>query len=145
MLIRRADPRDLDQWLHMRMLLWPDSSREAHLAEMEELAADALSAVFLAETPDGRLAGFLEAAQRKYADGCDTSPVGYIEGWYVEPEFRRTGVGKSLVGAAENWAKELGLLEMASDCLIDNLPSLYAHLSSGYEEVERLIHFKKWL
>lgn len=145
MLIRRADSRDLERWLNMRMLLWPDGPREEHLAEMEELVADSLSVVFLAETPDGELVGFLEAAQRKYADGCDTSPVGYIEGWYVEPEFRRTGVGKSLIWAAENWAKELGLREMASDCHIDNQISFIAHLSSGYEEVERLIHFRKRL
>lgn len=145
MLIRRAVSQDVEQWLRLRMLLWPGDSPEAHLAEMEEFAADPLCTVFLAETPDGRLVGFLEAARRKYADGCDTSPVGYIEGWYVEPDLRQAGVGRSLVQAAEDWARQLGLREMASDCLIDNQISYNAHHSLGYEEVERLVHFKKKL
>ena len=109
------------------------------------MLADPLCAVFLVETADERLVGFLEAAQRKYADGCDTSPVGYIEGWYVEPDVRRAGVGRALVQAAEDWARQLGLHEMASDCLIDNQISYNAHTSLGYEEVERLIHFRKRL
>ncbi len=145
MLIRRAAPQDREHWLRMRMLLWPGDSPQAHLAEMEEMIADPLCAVFLAETPQGRLVGFLEAAQRKYADGCDTSPVGYIEGWYVEPDVRRAGVGKLLVRAAEDWARQSGLREMASDCLIDNQISYNAHISLEYEEVERLIHFRKSL
>jgi aminoglycoside 6'-N-acetyltransferase I len=112
---------------------------------MVDMLADPLCAVFLVETSNERLVGFLEAAQRKYADGCDTSPVGYIEGWYVEPDVRRSGVGKALVQAAEDWARQLGLREMASDCLIDNQISYNAHHSLGYEEVERLVHFKKKL
>ena len=35
------------------------------------------------------------------ADGCTTHPVGYVEGWYVDPDVRRKGVGKALVAAAE--------------------------------------------
>lgn len=145
MLVRRAAPQDREHWLRMRMLLWPGDSPQAHLAEMEEMITDPLCAVFVAETPQGRLVGFLEAAQRKYADGCDTSPVGYIEGWYVEPDVRRAGVGKLLVMAAEDWARQSGLREMASDCLIDNQISYNAHISLEYEEVERLIHFRKSL
>jgi aminoglycoside 6'-N-acetyltransferase I len=145
MLVRRAAPQDREHWLRMRMLLWPGDSPPAHLAEMEDMITDPLCAVFVAETPQGRLVGFLEAAQRKYADGCDTSPVGYIEGWYVEPDVRRAGVGKLLVMAAEDWARQSGLREMASDCLIDNQISYNAHISLEYQEVERLIHFRKSL
>ena len=35
--------------------------------------------------------------------------------------------------------------EMASDCSIDNEVNLAVHLLLGYEEVERLIHFRKTL
>lgn len=88
---------------------------------------------------------FLEASIRPYADGCDTRNVGYIEGWYVDADMRRQGLGAELVSAAEAWAIEQGCREMASDCLLDNEISFRAHLALGYQETERLIHFKKRL
>lgn len=143
--IRPAEPEDLQEWLRMRLLLWSDTSVEKHLQEMKEILADPTSAILVAVRPEGGLCGFLEVSQRKYAEGCDTSPVGYIEGWYVVPDYRRQKVGARLVRAAEDWARRLGLKEMASDCEINNEISLKAHLALGYEEVERQINFKKWL
>jgi aminoglycoside 6'-N-acetyltransferase I len=143
--IRPVKPEDLDEWLRMRLLLWSDDAPEEHLKEMEDMLADSTCAVLVAICPDSGLCGFLEASQRKYADGCNTSPVGYIEGWYVDPDHRRNQVGAQLVQAAEAWARQSGLQEMASDCIIDNIISLKAHNALGYEEVERLIHFKKQL
>ena len=91
------------------------------------------------------LGGFLEAGTRKYAEGCDTSPVGYIEGWYVDEDLRGKGIGKALVKAAEDWTRLQGLTEMASDTWLDNEVSIQAHLKMGYEETERLVHFAKKL
>jgi aminoglycoside 6'-N-acetyltransferase I len=48
-----------------------------------------------------------------------------------------------LVAAAEEWARSKGCVEMASDTEIDNQVSHTAHGRLGYEEVERLIHFRK--
>jgi aminoglycoside 6'-N-acetyltransferase I len=100
---------------------------------------------FVAEQAAGRLGGFIELGLRKYADGCDTSPVGYIEGWYVDPNLRQQGVGAALVRAGEEWARTQGCTEMASDCLLDNEVSFRAHLAVGYEEAERLVHFRRTL
>jgi len=46
---------------------------------------------------------------------------------------------------AEDWARDCGLHEMASDAEIANETSLQAHLALGYHETERLIHFAKTL
>lgn len=146
MLIRRVSQNDHTEWLRLRLALWPHASTDEHRAEMaEQLADENLFAVFVAERGNGQLGGFLEASLRRYADGCSTSPVGYIEGWYVDDEVRRQGVGGQLVKAAEQWALARGCQEMASDCEIDNDVSLRAHLAIGYAEVERLIHFQKSL
>ena len=80
---------------------------------------------------------------RSIAEGCRTTPVPYVEGWYVMPEARRRGIGRELMGAAESWARERGDVEIASDALIDNLPSERAHRALGFVEVERAIHFRK--
>ncbi|HEY6828912.1 MAG TPA: GNAT family N-acetyltransferase, partial [Gemmatimonadaceae bacterium] len=92
---------------------------------------------------DARLAGFVEAGSRAYADGCDTSPVGYIEAWLVDPDVRRQGWGRALLAAADEWARAQGYSEMASDALLDNVASHRAHAAAGYVEVERQIVFRK--
>jgi aminoglycoside 6'-N-acetyltransferase I len=145
MLIRLVEQRDFNEWLRMRLTLWPDQSADDLRAEMATLCADESTATFVADRGNGTLGGFVEAGQRKYADGCATSPVGYIEGWYVDADLRTQGLGRALVQAAEQWARDRGCTEMGSDTWIDNDVSYHAHLAIGYQEAERLIHFKKTL
>lgn len=127
----------------MRLALWTDGEREDLLEEMDAALANPLTPVFVVERADGKLGAFLEAGTRAFADGCWSRPVGYIEGWYVDEDLRRQGVGAMLVRAAEDWARSQGLKEMASDTWLDNDESIAAHLALGYEEAERLVHFSK--
>ena len=143
--IRPIEPPDLTEWLRMRLALWPDHTAEEHRAEMNEILLDTDQSIFVAVRPGGGLCGFLEASIHVNTYGTETSPVGYIEGWYVDADVRRQGVGGMLVKAAEAWTVERGFREIASDCEIDNLTSLQAHLALGDDEVERLIHFHKVL
>jgi aminoglycoside 6'-N-acetyltransferase I len=142
--VRRATPADIPQWAAMRHALWPEASADELRAEAPVMLADAAQPVFVAES-DGKLLGFAEARLRDYAEGCASSPVGYIEAWYVVPEARRHGVGRALVAAAEDWAREQRCTEMASDALIDNALSHTAHRHIGYEEIERIVCFRKSL
>jgi aminoglycoside 6'-N-acetyltransferase I len=149
MIIRPARTSDADAWLTMRRALWPDAGAEELGAEAAAFFAGEAKAhlpqcVFVAEQ-DGALVGMLELSLRPYADGCDSSPVPFIEGWYVSPEARRAGIGSALVRAAEEWAIAQGYSEMASDALLDNDVSHWAHASLGFEEVERAIRFRKSL
>ena len=143
--IRRAQPEDKTEWQRMRLLLWPEEASEAKLSELDEMLAEPNEPVFVAVRENGKLGGFLEGGLRKYADGCDTSPVGYIEGWFVDADLRRQGVGSQLVQAMEAWAREQGCTEIASDTWLDNEISIQAHLTLGDEESERLVHFRKVL
>lgn len=129
----------------MRAALWPDVTPEKHRTEMAENRSSPTWTVFVADRGDGRLGGFLELGERERADGCNTSPVAYVEGWYVDPDLRLAGVGRALVLAAEQHAAAAGYREIASDCVLSNGVSLAAHLALGFEEVERLIHFRKTL
>jgi GNAT superfamily N-acetyltransferase/uncharacterized glyoxalase superfamily protein PhnB len=129
----------------MNLALFPGLSIESDEAEMRATVARADAAVFVIDRGDGRLAGYVEAGERSIADGCESSPVGYIEAWYVDPDVRRSGFGRSLIEAAEQWAKDRGRSEMASDALLDNEVSHAAHKKIGYEEVDRNITYRKTL
>ena len=134
---------DFEEWLRLRSTLWPECARAQHELEMGSVLADAdRAAVFVAGGERG-LAGFVEVAMRPWAEGCDTSPVAYVEGLYVEPAARGGGLGKALLLAAEAWAADRGCREMASDTEVDNDPSRALHRSLGYEERALLVHFHK--
>ncbi|HXF85916.1 MAG TPA: aminoglycoside 6'-N-acetyltransferase [Anaerolineales bacterium] len=143
--IRRATPEDKPEWLRMRKELWPDAPIEYLDYDLDEILADPDQAVFVAARADGSLVAFIEVSLREYAEACETSPVGYIEAWYVDPHVRGQKLGREMMRTAENWAREKGVTEMASDTWLENEVSIAAHLKMGYEEVERLVHFWKRL
>lgn len=149
-MIRFARPSDIDDVARMRAALWPDGSREEHAREFEELMSGKLTHVYpykvLVAEADGALIGFAEVTMRSYADDCDPSrPVGYLEGWYVDESHRRRGIGAALLRACEQWAREQGCIELASDTWIDNEVSQRAHEALGFEEVDRVVTFRKSL
>lgn len=130
----------------MRLALWPEGDAMDHRRGMAEWLAVRDSLVLVAARRDGSgLAGFAEVGTRPYAEGCESSPVAYLEGWYVDPDVRRQGVGTALVRAAEEWARAQGLVEFASDALIDNETSHRAHRALGFAEVERIVCFRRSL
>jgi aminoglycoside 6'-N-acetyltransferase I len=141
--VRNVRSEDSAEWLRMRKALWDDCPDGQQEREIDEILGGDIEVVFVAERPGGGLCGFLEAALRSRADGCDSTPVGYIEGWYVDPDMRRCGVGRTLVQAAEAWARSRGCRQMASDAELWNTVSHQAHEATGYEETARLVLFKK--
>ncbi len=144
--IRELSEGDLSEWLRLRLLLWDESTEDDHKSEMVDIIEhNDTQLVAVADFGGGRLGGFLEASIRSYVEDCQTENVGYLEGWFVEEQFRRLGVGRELVAFAEGWARGKGCTEMASDAEIDNAISLHAHLNLGYAETSRLVHLRKEL
>lgn len=148
--IRKAVPRDAAALAEMRVRLWPDGALDEHRAEAEAILASRPQStmplvVFVAEA-EGALVGFVEVGLRSHADGCDaTQPCGFVEGWFVGESWRRRGVGRALIGAAEGWSVEQGCLEIASDTWIDADESQRAHHALGFEVVDRCVNFRKSL
>ena len=135
----------------MASLLWPEASIEELRDELNTFlngqpAATLPSTVLVSCDATGALTGFIEVALRSHADGCDTAqPVGFIEGWYVHEHLRHQGIGRALVHAAEEWSRQQGCREMASDTWIDHEDSQLAHQAIGFEVVDRCVHFRKVL
>jgi aminoglycoside 6'-N-acetyltransferase I len=152
--VRQPTAADLPEWSRMRSVLWPEPPAESHAEEIAAFLSGDLAgwlaglkavAVFVAARPAGGLCGFVEASVRPMADGCTTHPVGYVEGWYVDPDVRRQGVGSSLVEAAQAWAASQGCREMASDAYLANAASIAAHKAQGFADEAPTVRFRKWL
>jgi aminoglycoside 6'-N-acetyltransferase I len=63
----------------------------------------------------------------------------------VDPDLRQRGVGAALFAAAERWALEAGFTEIGSDAETHNAVSIAAHKALGYDEVLRIVCFRRTL
>ncbi len=137
---------DFHDWLAMALQLWPDYEPDELRAILEGLIPDAKQEPFICRLADGSPAGFLDLSTRTdYVEGTKSSPVGYIEGIFVQEQLRGQGIGRALVEFAEDWAAEKGFTELASDAELDNTDSHEFHKSVGFEEAGRIIAFVKHL
>ena len=142
--IRKATPADSMALANLASRMWDHAPEELE-PEFATLTTSTEAACFLA-LEDNQPIGFAQCQLRHdYVEGCDTSPVGFLEGIYVEAEHRRSGVARALLAACEDWARSVGCNEFASDCELDNHDSLAWHLKSGFAEVNRTIWFAKKL
>ncbi|ACB74769.1 GNAT family N-acetyltransferase [Opitutus terrae] len=144
MRIRPLAPADLAEWARMRQTLWPDCPPRRTRVEMRELLRDPrMFGVLVLDRGTGMLGGFVELALRAGVDGAAGEWVGFLEGWYVDPDLRQRGWGRKLVCAAERWAAERGMTELASDTELGNRAAIDAHRGLGFRETFRTVQFLK--
>ena len=144
-MIRQMQASNIDELVDLALELWPDHSREEMAGEMAPLLAAADAAVFGWQEGDSWEAFAQCQLRHDYVEGCDTSPVGYLEGIFVREPLRGKGVAKALLERCEAWAKNQGCREFASDCELSNVDSLRFHLTAGFQEAGRIICFTKRL
>ena len=144
--VRPIAPDDRAEVYRLMHALFPDAGDELE-SEVDAYMSGGvgLAIIFVAERSSGGLGGFIEVGTRNYAEGCASSPVPFVEAWYVDEDLRMQGVGRRLFAAAEDWARAQGFREMASDAEISNEGSIAAHEALGYEEVERIVCFRRSL
>lgn len=144
-MIRKADGNDDHILGELASQLWPHHTAEEMTEEMSQLLTMEDAAAFLAFEKE-TVVGFAQCGLRRdYVEGTGSSPVGYLEGVYVTQDCRNKGVAKALLAACEDWARERGCTEFASDCELDNTASLRFHLNVGFQEANRIICFTKKL
>ncbi len=142
-MIRKAEQRESLQAAALAGQLWPGHSSSELETEFEALTVSPDAAVFLA-WENGSAVGFAQCQLRRdYVEGTSTSPVGYLEGVFVQEGFRRRGLAGELLAACEAWARAMGCREFASDCELNNTESLAFHQKAGFAEANRIICFTK--
>ncbi|MER3493458.1 MAG: GNAT family N-acetyltransferase [Mastigocladus sp. ERB_26_2] len=144
MKIVKVTQDDFNEWLDLALQLWSTESVEEMQASLTNILQSPREAGFLIRTDHGTAIGFMNLSLRyEYVPGATQSPVAYVEGIYVKDEYRKQGVGKSLIQYAQKWALEHGCRELASDALLENKASYEFHTKVGFQEVERIVTFIK--
>ncbi|MEP6938987.1 MAG: GNAT family N-acetyltransferase [Rudaea sp.] len=145
--IREAEARDADAWCELRSAWWSEEGADAMSRETHayfEAQERAIALLACADTGVG--VGFAEGAPREdYVNGTEISPLGFLEGLYIAPEHRRRGAGRALAAAVERWVRAAGRSELAPDADFANRARHATHLAYGFDETERVVHFRKRL
>jgi aminoglycoside 6'-N-acetyltransferase I len=135
MIVTPTAPEHRERWLVLRAALLGDEAGEPPGGDGNFVAL-----------VDDRVIGFAEAAVRHdYVNGCDTSPVLFLEGLFVDPGHRRQGVAGALVAAVADWGRAQGCSEFASDAELENGDSHAMHRALGFVETERVVYFRRKL
>lgn len=144
-MVYRIEKQDIPAAAKLAAQLFETSTEEELSKEFDKLLHSGRCAIFLLSV-DGRSAGFAQCQLRSdYVEGTTSSPVGYLEGIFILPEYRSRGCARELLAQCEQWAREQGCTEFASDCGLDNDGSLAFHLKMGFTEANRVICFTKKL
>lgn len=144
MIFQQATVRQAAEVTEIALKLWSDHDFASLQSEMEQLLQRSDAMFILAI--DGHVVGFAQCQLRyDYVEGTSSSPVGYLEGLYVESHMRKKGIAKQLIAHCETWARTKGCTEFASDCELSNSDSAKMHEKLGFKEVNRIICFTKKL
>ena len=142
--IKKATKSEIEQVAKLAVKMWDSSTVEELSTDFEDYVNNG-GIVFLAYRDNKAIAFAQCGLRRDYVEGTESSPVGYLEGIFVVEEERLQGVAKQLLNACQNYAKEQGCTEFASDCELENEESLRFHLKMGFAEANRIICFTKKL
>jgi aminoglycoside 6'-N-acetyltransferase I len=139
----RAESSHAETISVLASLLYGNDSYSELLEEFKKAVRNDNQAIFICI--NGQLdIGFAEFSLRHdYVEGTQFHPVGYVEAIFVREQYRNRGIARNLIRLGEQWAKEKGCRQMASDCELSNKSSLDFHLKCGFSEANRIICFLK--
>jgi len=133
-----------NDWVIMGVALWPHHTKKEISKEFNKQLLSNKYKTFIGLNESNEPIAFINLSLRTdYVEGSKFNPVGYVEGIYVKPEYRKLGIAKGLVGVAEYWAKQRGCREIASDTALSNIDSQKFHKDIGFIKTDTIVHFIK--
>ena len=133
---------DFAKWREMRGDLYGSLSNEFHEEEMEGILNSNEWHCQFIEDRNGHAIGFLELSSRNIVDGCLSSPVAYLEGLYLNSEFRGKGLGREIINVLLNWCREKGFSELATDAELKNIKAQGFFQAMGFQETYRVVEYR---
>lgn len=139
--IEELSEANLPEVTRLVVKLWPECIYGEELENGLRIMKAANQKGFVARAEETFI-GFIQLSLRTdYVEGTASSPVLYIEGLYVEPDWRQSGVARRLVAKAGEWGRQMGCAEIASDAELGNTGSIEFHKAMGFKEVNRVVCF----
>ncbi len=123
--------------------LWEDCSFDEALENYKSIIGSESKVCYLAKDEAKYIAFVHVSIRNDYVEGSYDLPIAYIEVIYVKPTYQKKGIAKMLIKMAEDWAKQKGLKQIASDTNTNNIGSIAFHKRIGFTEVERIVCFVK--
>ncbi len=140
--IENVRPDQFGAWRRLRSMVYEDLDPEFDELEMANYY-EAQDKECLLAIVDQEVCGMIEVSLRNVVDGCITNPVGYIEGIAVLPSHRGGGVARALLARGEEWFRERGCSELATDAELDNVSAQRFHENMGFRETYRVVEYRK--
>jgi aminoglycoside 6'-N-acetyltransferase I len=138
------ESKDFEQLVKMSQKLWLDFEEQELESLLKEITKLKKNKILMAKNSEGKNVGFsIFSIRTDYVEGADKSPTGYLEGIYVEPEYRKNGIAKEFLQIGEKWCKEKGCTQIGSDTWLANKQSREFHRKIGFWEEDELVHFLK--
>lgn len=145
MTIQPFSSDNIQQLTELALALWADSDFDEELAYYKSLLDSVDDMCYLAKAQEGYI-GFIHVAIRNdYVEGATDYPIAYVEGLYVKPNYQKLGIGRKLTQMGEDWGRQKGCKQVASDAELDNTESIDFHKKIGFKEVNRVVCFVKKL
>lgn len=127
----------------MRKSLYTDVDDTFHEKEVSLITSSEVFNCYVAENSNEKAIGFIEVSLRNIVDGVLGGPVGYIEGLYLEPDFRSKGYGEALISQAIEWFKSKGCKQIATDTEIDNISAQMYFEKLGFNRKWTIVQYLK--
>ena len=142
-IFKEVTSADKAVWIQFRKTLYHGVDDTFHEKEVDLILNDPTKTTFLIFEKNGDFpVGMLELSLRNVVDGCLTSPVGYIEGIYLDESTRGLGFGKAMVDFSKEWARSKGCSELACDAELHETEAQKFHEKMGFKETYRIVQYK---
>jgi len=135
--------QNLKQLVELVLELWNDCSFDEEVESYKAIIDSENEICYVVRDQEDYIAFVHLSTRNDYVEGAEDLPVAYIEAIYVKPAYQKQGIARRLTKVAEDWAKQKGFKQIASDTDLENSASIDFHQKTGFTEVERIVCFIK--
>lgn len=131
------------QLVELGLELWHYYSFDEEFESYKSIIASENEICYIARHREQYITFIHLSTRNDYVEGAGDLPVAYIEGIYVKPSYQKQGLAKKLTKVAEDWDRQKGFKQIASDTDLGNSVRIDFHKKNGFTEVERIVCFVK--
>ncbi len=129
--------------LDMATKLFQELSRKELSIKLKKITNTVSHQTYMAKKDAISIGFIIVSIRNDYVEGATTSPTGYLEAIYVQPQFQNQGIAKFLFEKGETWAYKRGCTEIGSDTWEWNTAAQKFHTQLGFKKEEVLVHYIK--